>query len=161
MQLWKQVIDLIVWGGISLIYYFSAYLMKQFFSVTGKTTHSPHLPTSTLSTKFLSSGFFITQLYKSLEPTKSGRGGGGVGGAGGDSGGERVEGGERIGDRGGERERGGFPARIFQQNQAFNIRSGYSDNAVDMKGPFRNFLSDVASEWWGTTTRDSDTKGLR
>ena len=41
--------------------------------------------------------------------------------------------------------------RYFQQSHAFYIRSGYADNAVDMKGPFRNFVSDIASEWWGST----------
>jgi hypothetical protein len=50
-----------------------------------------------------------------------------------------------------EPKNGFFRSQLFQQSHAFSIRSGYADNAVDLKGIFRNFLSDVASEWWGST----------
>jgi len=50
-----------------------------------------------------------------------------------------------------ESKHGLFRPQIFQQSHALSIHSGYADNAVDMKGIFRQFLSDVASEWWGST----------
>jgi hypothetical protein len=78
--------------------------------------------------KFLQSGFFLTQLFRSLNFSF-----------------------QMIAAP------GRFKPRIFQQSHAFCIRSGYADNAVDMKGPYRNFLSDVASEWWGCNSDGNST----
>jgi hypothetical protein len=45
---------------------------------------------------------------------------------------------------------------LFRSRHAFMIQSGYADNAYDLSGPYRNFMSDLASEWWGS----GETHGL-
>jgi hypothetical protein len=45
-----------------------------------------------------------------------------------------------------------FSPKVFQQLHSFRIQNDM-ESAVDLKGPYRNFLSDLCSEWWGDKKR--------